>query len=459
MGAKTRMIDVWVTGSSLAALDAALAFAEVGMSVRVSVDEADVDLPVGPQRDPDGALAAFVARVGAELPGEASGVHPAPELRVFAPESVLLRGVDGALHPLEETAVLGIPTTPLAASVIALLGGGGAFRAYLDRLRPLLKIGKEQRLGPLVRSRLGAKAERVLVDPIVRERVGVPSSEVDTARLAPGLNEALSRVGSLSGAALSYGDRNVARETTVEPVGGWGKLRAAMLARLALYSVEFVEDRPVVAIGRPAEGSGWMVRCHGAAAAEDERVRAVVIDVAGSTYRADALGFAEDPALTAPDTRAYVEIGIQRPAWLPAAPGSPDAEVPALLTLSGPEANVADWTVRVLPRGGAWRAQFASPRRASGVRSAKPDLVALCAAAQVIELPAGGSGRIDWSSIGTPLSVADEHARLDAIAEFDAAHTALRPTGAAWAGGDWALAIGEARPRMIELRRTLLGIA
>ena len=66
MGAKTRMIDVWVTGSSLAALDAALAFAEVGMSVRVSVDEADVDLPVGPQRDPDGALAAFVARVGAE---------------------------------------------------------------------------------------------------------------------------------------------------------------------------------------------------------------------------------------------------------------------------------------------------------------------------------------------------------------------------------------------------------
>ncbi|MBC9936380.1 MULTISPECIES: hypothetical protein [unclassified Leucobacter] len=456
------MIDVWVTGSSLSALDAALAFAEVGLRVRVSVDQADISLPVGPQRDSDGALAALVARVGAELPGESAVLHPAPELSVFPPSGVLLRGVDGALHPLEATAVLGIPTTPLAESTIALLGGGGAFRAYLDRLRPLLKIGKEQRLGPLVRSRLGTKVERVLVDPIVRERVGVPASEVDTARLAPGLNETLSRVGSLSGAALSYGDRNVARETTVEPVGGWGKLREAMLARLALYSVELVADRPVVAIGRPTEGSGWLVRCHGAEPTADEHVRAVVIDVADSTYRADALGFAEDPVLTAADARAYVEIGIQRPAWLPPVLASDDAgadALPVLLALDGLAESVVGWTARLAPHEGAWRVRFSGPRHSAGTRHAKPDVAALCAAAEVAELPAEGDGRLEWSSVASPLSIPDEHARLGAIAKFDVAHAALRPTGAAWAGGDWALAVGEARPRMIELRRTLLGLA
>lgn len=466
------MTDVWVTGSSLAALDAALALAEVGLRVRVSVGDSATELPVGLQADPEGAIAAMVARVGAQLPGENAALHPAPQLIAYPPSAVLLRAADGDMHPLSASAVMGIPTAPLATEVSALLGGGGAFRAYLDRLRPVLKVGKERNLGTLVRSRLGAKVEQLLVNPLVRERTGAAAAEIDVAMVAPGLGEAMGRVGSLSGGALAYGDRNVARETTFEPEGGWAALRTALLARLALYSVELVEDQPVLAIGRAADGEGWLVRTGSGDAATDTPVRALIIDVGGDPRLADAHGFADDPALAMQPTRQYVEFGIERPDWLPspAAAGAVSStsaaesadEVPAVLELRAAPGQSAEsiegWTARVACRDGAWKVRFSSPRREYGVRVAKPDLAALSLSARVSALPGAVETARSWGAVAPVIVAEADHAREAAITAFGAEHSGMRAVGEGWSGGDFAAGLAESMPRVVELRRALLGL-
>src|SRR5690606_15064284 len=137
--------------------------------------------------------------------------------------------------PQSHPTVLGIPTVPLAAENLRLLGSGGATRAYMDRVTPLLTVGKTRSLGVLVNRRLGRKARERLVEPQVRERFGVAADDVDVAVAAPGLNEALSRAGSLSAAALAYLERFEASETMIEPADGWDALVRATLGRLESY--------------------------------------------------------------------------------------------------------------------------------------------------------------------------------------------------------------------------------
>lgn len=102
--------------------------------------------------------------------------------------------------PLPKAGLLGIPSSPLARDVVAAIGRRGAFRAYLDRLKPVLKIGQEKRLGALVRQRMGDKVLDLLVAPVVTGVYSASPDDLDVDVVAPGLNAALTRLGSLSGA-------------------------------------------------------------------------------------------------------------------------------------------------------------------------------------------------------------------------------------------------------------------
>ncbi|GAA4170090.1 protoporphyrinogen oxidase [Gryllotalpicola koreensis] len=106
----------------------------------------------------------------------------------------------GRAVPMPKGGMLGIPSTPLAADVIAAIGWPGALRAYLDRMLPPLKIGQERNLGRLVERRMGRAVLENLVAPVTTGVYSAAPDQLDVAVAAPGLNPALTRTGSLSGA-------------------------------------------------------------------------------------------------------------------------------------------------------------------------------------------------------------------------------------------------------------------
>ena len=142
--------------------------------------------------------------------------------------------------PLPKAGLLGIPSSPLASDVVAAIGWGGAFRAYLDRLLPVLTIGQERRLGTLVRKRMGAKVLEQLVSPVVTGVYAAAPDELDVDVVAPGLNSALTRRGSLSGAV--------------------GELRAAAKAGSAAQGIRGGMWRLPVALAADIEARGGVVR-------------------------------------------------------------------------------------------------------------------------------------------------------------------------------------------------------
>src|SRR5690349_7226879 len=72
--------------------------------------------------------------------------------RIVAPAagSAWLAGIPGiGAAPLPVGGILGIPGNPFQEDVRRIIGWSGAWRAYLDRVRPPLTIGHSQSLGRL----------------------------------------------------------------------------------------------------------------------------------------------------------------------------------------------------------------------------------------------------------------------------------------------------------------------
>lgn len=111
----------------------------------------------------------------------------------------LVGAANAAAAPLPKGGILGIPSNPFADDVRRIIGWGGAWRAYVDRLRPPLTIGKEHSLGRLVSTRMGDKVRDRLVAPVTAGVYSAHPDDVDVDVAAPGLNEAMTRSGSLSG--------------------------------------------------------------------------------------------------------------------------------------------------------------------------------------------------------------------------------------------------------------------
>jgi oxygen-dependent protoporphyrinogen oxidase len=150
--------------------------------------------------------------------------------------------------PLPQAGLLGIPSSPLATDVVRAIGWGGAWRAYLDRLMPVLKIGQERSLGVLVRKRMGAKVLERLVAPVATGVYSAQPDDLDIDVVAPGLNAALTRLGSLSGAVGELRSKAKAGSAVGGIRGGMWRLPEALAEQLREAGADVRLDAPVVAV-------------------------------------------------------------------------------------------------------------------------------------------------------------------------------------------------------------------
>ncbi|WP_353808258.1 protoporphyrinogen/coproporphyrinogen oxidase [Agromyces sp. SYSU T00194] len=173
---------------------------------------------------------------------------------------------DPVIVPMPRTGVLGIPANPFAEDVRAVIGWRGAWRAYRDRLQPILRIGRAHSLGQLVRSRMGDAVLDRLVTPISAGVYSADPEQLDVDRVAPGLNQAMTRTGSLSGgvAQLAAGRRPGGAVRGVR--GGMRALVDALVADLAHFSGDVRTGQRATALAE--EGDGWIVRAEAAAPVE-----------------------------------------------------------------------------------------------------------------------------------------------------------------------------------------------
>ena len=259
------MRDVIVIGGGVAGLVAARECAHFGLSVTVLEatdavggavahhEVAGLTLDSGAESFAvrRGSVAKFVAQLG--LSDEVVAPNPAGAwLHLPAHEtSGGTRGgpggrPDGELAggsvsvPLPRAGVLGIPGSPLATDVRRVLGWGGAWRAYLDRLIPVLKIGREHSLGELVRKRMGRRVLERLVEPVASGVYSASALDLEVDVVAPGLNGALTTTGSLSGAVLALRAAAPAGSAVGGLRGGMSRLVDALVADLEHFGVEIV---------------------------------------------------------------------------------------------------------------------------------------------------------------------------------------------------------------------------
>ena len=203
--------DVLVVGGDAASLVAALDCARIGLRVVVMAIEASAHRPtVFSNRD--GVVASLLTELGVAFVVDES--------------------------PIAQCSIDGIPATPFAPQVRALVGWRGAWRVYRDRITPLLTIGTETNLGALVRRRLGTAAVTALVDPSLRELYGRSADALSVAAVVPGLNQAMTRAGSLTTGVIELllADPRLSQALKVE--GGIAHIEAALREKLAFFAAD-----------------------------------------------------------------------------------------------------------------------------------------------------------------------------------------------------------------------------
>ncbi|WP_424446973.1 protoporphyrinogen/coproporphyrinogen oxidase [Microbacterium arborescens] len=249
---------VVVVGGGIAGIVAALECARLGMRVtlvdarphlggsldRIALGDVVVDAAADGVPAAAKTLSALIDEVG--LAGELEAPR---DDRLW-----LAAGPRGAAPAPVET-VLGIPANPWAEDVRRHIETRGAWRAYLDRLRPPLTVGRRRSLGELVESRMGARVRDRLVAPYILAVHGVAPEFVDVDVAAPSLNPALTRTGSLSG-AVSQTMRSGTPQRSA-PRGGLHRLVDALADRLRDFDVDIRTDTPVSALRR--DGDAWTI--------------------------------------------------------------------------------------------------------------------------------------------------------------------------------------------------------
>ncbi|KAF2411503.1 hypothetical protein B1729_19985 [Microbacterium sp. B35-04] len=136
-----------------------------------------------------GVVAALLAELGL-----------ADDIVAPTPGPAWLQPVTGEAVPLPATALLGIPSDPLAADVVRVVGRAAAERAVERDALPVHAVPPT--LGALVRERFGDEVLDRLVAPVVHGVHSQHPDDVPVARAHPGLADAVASAGSL-GAAVA----------------------------------------------------------------------------------------------------------------------------------------------------------------------------------------------------------------------------------------------------------------
>lgn len=236
--------------------------------------------------------------------------------------------------PLPKGGLLGIPANPFQEDVRAIIGWRGVWRAYVDRLRPPLTIGHERSLGKLVSSRMGARVRDRLVAPVTAGVYSAMPEDVDVDVAASGLNAALTRVGSLSGAVLALQGERAGKKPGAAVLGldgGMSRLVDALRTDLEKYGAEIRTGTRVTGLARSK--NEWTVAFEETADAEAPDVDAPDADGVVEPLTANAVVVATaEPA--ARELLAAQISGLAEPG------DAPEIEIVTLL-LDAPELDAA----------------------------------------------------------------------------------------------------------------------
>ncbi|MCY7403844.1 MAG: protoporphyrinogen oxidase [Cryobacterium sp.] len=258
----TTPIDVLVIGGGVAGLVAARECAQVGLTVTIieatdavggpvaghTLDGLSLDSGAESFAVRGGTVAAFVDDLGLTdqivSPNVAGAWLHLPALTPRSP-------TDAAVSvPLPKAGVLGIPGSPLADDVRRVIGWSGSLRAYLDRLMPVLTIGREHSLGDLVKKRMGQRVLDRLVEPVASGVYTTSAVDLEIDVVAPGLNRALTTAGSLSGAVSALRSGAPAGSNVGGLLGGMASLPAAIVAALEHDNVTILTGITAEALAR-----------------------------------------------------------------------------------------------------------------------------------------------------------------------------------------------------------------
>lgn len=289
--------DVIVIGAGAAGLTAARSCARLGLSVLIleaadaaggcvgRTEIAGLALDTGAEgfATRNDSVATLIEELG--LGADIVDPNPAGAWLRLPP----LRGHAALTVPMPKLSILGIPGSPLASDVVAAIGWKSAIRAYLDRLRPVLTIGTEKNLGELVEKRMGAAVLDRLVSPISSGVYSADPHKLEVEAVAPGLNAALTRAGSLSG-AVSYMKADAKPGGGVRGIrGGMHRLVDALLADLEHYGAALRLGSRAVGLSEATDGS-WTVNTeerpdgeHAVDARLGYSARAVIVAAPAST--------------------------------------------------------------------------------------------------------------------------------------------------------------------------------
>ncbi len=273
--------DVVVIGGGVAGLVAALECAKVGLRVtvlerhdrlggcvgRIELDGLTLDSGAESFATRGGAVAELLTALGLEADIE----RPDP-----AGAWLVMPGADGAADaaPMPRTGILGIPANPLGDDVRRIIGWRGAIRAYADRVIPILRIGRYRSLGHLVRSRMGRAVLDRLVTPISAGVYSTDPDLLDVDVVAPGLNQAMTRTGSLSGGVGQLVEARTAGSAVLGLRGGMHRLVDALAAQLDRFGVVVVTGAEVASLQRAPGDAGFVTLAGLAERSADEAAEA-----------------------------------------------------------------------------------------------------------------------------------------------------------------------------------------
>ncbi len=511
LAARAAQKHVVVIGGGIGGLVAARECAKVGMRVtllesadepggairRIELDGVVVDAGAESYATRGGHVRAFVEELGLAD-------------RIVAPQAgaAWLAGIPGVgAAPLPVGGILGIPANPFQDDVRRIIGWSGVWRAYLDRVRPPLTIGHQLSLGKLVASRMGPKVRDRLVAPVTTGVYSASPDDVDIDVAAPGLNAALTRVGSLSGAVQSLRDEAAtARAATASAAdktpgaaveglsGGMSALVDALAADLgrldadvrtgvrvrsvrragAAWTVE-VETAPVVDLPAVTDDEAAVVTELRAAAVESaapvvEELAADAVIIATPESTARELLSAVVPDLRKTEAAASPEIEIvtlilDAPALDATPRGTGVLTVPGSHTAKALTHSTAKWGWVREAAGGRHvvRVSFGAqgePAATAELSDADATDLARREAAALLGVPlapaavlASHRGRFVQSQ---PASIIGSGARRRAARAAVQAVPGLAAVGAWLAGTGLAQVIPDARDEADRLRRTLL---
>ncbi len=287
--------SVVVIGGGIGGLVAALSCAKIGIRVTVveasgrlggalhtaAIDGVAIDLGAEGFATRGGAVRELLDELGL-----GASIVPA------SPRVEWISGLPGGPVPIPDATLRGIPENPFDEGVRRLIGWRGAWRAYLDRLRPPLTIGQEHSLGRLVRNRMGDLVLDRLLAPLSIGAFAIHPDDVEVEAVAPGLSAALTRTGSLAGgvaqvrAAAAKGAAGAGDAAPgFEGVdGGMSRLVEALQERLVELGARVVVGERVSGLSARSDGM-WDVHLDSDDGALDPAHHVIVATGAADAHR------------------------------------------------------------------------------------------------------------------------------------------------------------------------------